>query len=203
MRVIAAAVSVFALMLGLAGLASYLNLFAYPRATGIGIGVLTLIASFAALALFNKRQNLVGHVSPDQHLRELESQGLLVSEEYVATRAFEVEEFEDEGMHFFVELKDGRVLFLSGQYLYDYEPIEDRKAARPRRFPCSEFTIRRHRNEKYVADLVCKGPAIEPEVVAPPFAQKDWRAEKVPSDGEIISDTPYEELKRQRLAAAG
>jgi len=198
MRVIAAAIFVFALMLGLAGLASYLNLFAY-RITGLAIGVLTVLGCVGALALFQKRgRDLLGNVSPEQHLRDLESQGLLLSEDHVATRAFEVEEIEDEGMHFFVELLDGRVLFLTGQYLYDYEP--DPKGKRPRRFPCSEFTVRRHRDEKYVADLICRGTVIEPELRAPPFKERDWLNDKIPSNGEIIAMS-YDEIKRQRLTA--
>ena len=48
-----------------------------------------------------------------------------MSERFTASRAFAVEEFEDEGSHYFVDLTDNRVLFLSGQYLYDYEPLED------------------------------------------------------------------------------
>ena len=36
--------------------------------------------------------------------------------------------------------------FLSGQYLYDYEPIsDDPDANEARSFPCTEFTVRRHR----------------------------------------------------------
>ena len=61
-------------------------------------------------------------------------------------RAFGVKEFEDEGLHYFLELTDGRVLVLSGQYLYDYEAIsDDSETNRPRAFPCSEFTLRRHK----------------------------------------------------------
>jgi hypothetical protein len=201
MRVVAAAVSIFALMLGLAGAASYLNLFRYPVVAGIGIAVLTILGCIAALALFNKKA-LQG-VPFEEQIRALESQGLLTSEDFVALRAFEVEEMEDEGMHFYVELQDKRVLFLSGQYLYDYEPTADSGTGRARRFPCSEFILRRHRVENYVADLVCKGKAFDPEFVAPPFSEKELYAGQVPSNGDIIADITYDELKRQRRGAAG
>jgi hypothetical protein len=52
-----------------------------------------------------------------------------------AAAALEIEEFEDEGMTFYVALADGRVLLLSGQYLY---PLVD-----ARTFPSSEFEIAR------------------------------------------------------------
>jgi hypothetical protein len=198
-RVIGAAIFAFALMLGLAGLASYLGLFAYPAITGIAIGVLMVLGIIGALALFNIRGKSATGPSDEEQIRALEANGLLADEDYAATRAFEVEEFEDEGMHFFVELEDGRVLFLSGQYLYDYEP--DARAGKPRRFPCSAFTVRRHKVERYAVDLICNGKIIEPEVLAPAFGEEVWTDGAVPGDGEIISGT-YEEIKRARLAAA-
>lgn len=97
-------------------------------------------------------------------------------------------EFEDEGLHYFLELADGRVLFMSGQYLYDFEPIsDDPEMNQPRSFPCSEFTVRRHTKEGYVVDMVCGGTVLEPEVSAPPFEKSDWRGNRVPEDGQVIS----------------
>ena len=54
-------------------------------------------------------------------------------------------------------------------YLYDYEAIsDDSETNRPRAFPCSEFTLRRHKTESYVAEIRCRGSVLEPEVMAPP-----------------------------------
>ena len=47
-------------------------------------------------------------------IEESEGQGLLLTEEYQATRAFQLDEWEDEGSHYFVELRDGSVLYLNG-----------------------------------------------------------------------------------------
>ena len=44
-----------------------------------------------------------------------------------------MEELEDEGVSYFLELDDGAVLFLSGQYLDEDESP----------FPCTEFIVRR------------------------------------------------------------
>jgi hypothetical protein len=136
-------------------------------------------------------------------LREWEEQGLLESTEYKATRAFQLEEWEDEGLHFFLELEDGSVLYLNGQYLYEYEEIvDDVEVPIPRRFPCTDFTVKRHRRSGDLADLICRGDAFEPETVAPPFDDAEYRRGAVPEDGQVIRDRSYDEIKRERLARA-
>ena len=74
---------------------------------------------------------------------------LIVDTPFQATRAFGVEDYGDEGSHYFLELADGSgILALCGQYLYAYEPItDDPELNQPRRFPCTSFTVRRHRTE--------------------------------------------------------
>ena len=81
-----------------------------------------------------------------------------------------------------------QVLFLSGQYLYDSEAIsDDSETNRPRAFPCSEFTLRRHKTESYVAEIRCRGSVLEPEVMAPAFKMKnDWREVGIPEDGDVF-----------------
>ena len=119
-----------------------------------------------------------GRKSHEEHIRELEGLGLVESSAFHATRAFAVGEYEDEGLHYFIELADGAVLFLSGQYLYDFAPItDDAELNQARSFPCSEFTVRRHRKEGYVVDIICGGTVLEPEVEAPPFGKKVWKRE--------------------------
>ncbi|MDX9973992.1 MAG: hypothetical protein RBU21_13490 [FCB group bacterium] len=151
----------------------------------------------AAYLFFNRGRS---YRSPEEHERYLEENGLLVEERYEATRAFNVEEFEDEGSIYFVELKDGRVLFLMGQYLYEYEPIDDGPDnSQPRTFPCTEFTLRRHRDEGYVYDIKCAGEVFEPEVTAPWLGEEVWQEGALPDDGEIISDRSYEDIKREHM----
>jgi len=109
-----------------------------------------------------------------------------------ATRAFGVEEFEDEGLHFYIELEEGGVLFLSGQYLYDFEPVDDKSA---RIFPCSNFSVHRHRNNGYVIDITCGGYILEPEIMVPHFTIKELENDNVPYDGETIRNITYDSLK--------
>jgi hypothetical protein len=118
------------------------------------VGLIILVfclAIFASLILFNLS------VRPGREssltTQALENQGLVTAEEFKVRRALQVEEFEDEGSHFFLELNDGNVLFLSGQYLYDYAPVDDIDPEQGRLFPCSEFTVKRHKDKGYVIEI--------------------------------------------------
>ena len=80
-----------------------------------------------------------------------------------------LEEFEDEGSGYFLDVGDSRILFLQGQYLYD---LEEEK-----RFPNRKFDLRRAPNSKLVFDLKCRGEPLFPlrtldpekvEVAVPP-----------------------------------
>jgi hypothetical protein len=150
--------------------------------------------------LFNPRgTSFLPGTTLEQQIVSLERAGLLQCQSFEATRAFRVEEFEDEGSSYFVELRDGSVLFLSGQYLYDYEPTEEgADESQPRRFPNTRFTVQRHAKAGYVVDLLCLGDVLEPELTAAPFSPAELRRGRVPSDGEIIRDRSYEEIKAER-----
>ena len=157
----------------------------------------------SALWLFNAKGSDPFHrLTAEQHIQELLRLGLLESTTFRATRAFGVEEYEDEGLHYFIELVDRRVLFLSGQYLYAFEPMTDEGQNIRRSFPCSEFTVRRHLKERFVVDIECGGDVLEPDVMLPPFTNEDWRGHRVPEDGHVIVDTTYDALKEDRLRRA-
>jgi hypothetical protein len=197
MRLIGAGLFVFAgLLASVAGIGA-LDIF--DRAPPWVGGTLTLTALvvfvIAAAWLFNMKSS---YQSLDQQLEELEDRGLLTSTEYHATRAFGVDEFEDEGLSYFLELTDGRVLFLSGQYLYECEPDAEEKRART--FPCSDFSIRRHKSENYVVDVECRGRILEPEAIAKPFIDTDWKNGRVPEDGDVISTRTYDAIKTEQLS---
>jgi hypothetical protein len=128
-------------------------------------------------------------------LEEMGKLGLLAHEEYRATRAFQMEEVEDEGAQYFIELKNGSVLFLCGQYLYDYEPATGRgRTQQPRQFPCTEFSILRHKQHGWIVDVECGGTVLEPECEAPPFGD-----EEPPADGDIITNRSYDDIKREMM----
>jgi hypothetical protein len=106
--------------------------------------------------------------------------------------AIEVEEFEDEGRQCYLELEDGRVLFLSGQYLYDDEDDdegerEDEGAKhKTPRFPNRELLITRLPHAGDVFDLQLLGDHFPPSVTLPPFTRDDHEQDRVPEDGQIL-----------------
>jgi hypothetical protein len=156
---------------------------------------------FFAMVLFHgKGLRRISAEKRAARVRKLEEDGLLALQTFRARRAFQVDEFEDEGSHYFIELADGAVLFLTGQYLYDYEPLRNRTStSRLRSFPSTEFTIRRHKENGYVVDVQCHGEVIEPEVLAPWFDEEDFRKQLMPEDGAIFRDKTYDVIKRERL----
>lgn len=201
MRVVLAGLFVVMGMLAVVGALGALGVLdsSYGWAANIGILPLVFLLTAFAVWLFSPRHAGSGKTH-EEYIRELEEQGLILDEHYRATRAFAVEEFEDEGSTYYVELADGRVLFLQGQYLYDYEPIEDDpEYNQPRTFPCTEFTLRRHREKGHIVDLLCAGRVFEPEITAPHFGEEIYSPD-FPQDGDIIAGQTYDELKADRLA---
>jgi hypothetical protein len=72
-----------------------------------------------------------------------------------------------------------------------------------RSFPCTEFTIRRHKKDRYVLDMLRGGAVLEPEIMAPPFGKKAWQENRIPEDGQVIAGASYDELKREHASPAG
>jgi hypothetical protein len=92
--------------------------------------------------------------------------------------AIQVPETEDEGLHFFLRLVDGRVLFLSGQYLY--EAVEEG------RFPSSRVTVVRAPSSEIVLDFTPTGDYLAPTTVRAPFSDDELARDRVPGDGAIL-----------------
>ena len=173
--------------------------------TGMIMSLLMLVLIALAFALFNTQGSRGLIAKPGCNIVEkLEKSGLLVTDVFQAKRAFQLEEFEDEGSHYFVELEDGAVLYLNGQYLYDYEPIDDdAQNNQSRKFPCTDFSVRKHKSEGYVVDIVCRGSVIEPDGHAPSFAKSDFKKGNIPEDGEVIKGKTYEQIRTERMKDRG
>ena len=152
-------------------------------------GALTSFVSGLRMAQHSFRH---GDSSPVS-IEELEQQGLLEVKEFAAVRAFQVEEYEDEGLHYFLKLTDARVLYLQGQYLDEYEP----ELSQRRRFPCTEFSIVRDSRSGEIADLRCRGVPIEPEAVLPPFPAQFFLTDEPYAADQLIADRSYEEIKAE------
>ena len=207
MRVLLAGVFVFTVTLGLVGVIGW----QYPDNNWPWWAIPSIVAAMlgsmiASLILFNMpgyHPSMPGKTI-EEYVAELQEKDMLISEPFTAKRAFQVEEFEDEGSHYYIELADGAVLYLNGQYLYDYEEItDDPEYNQPRRFPCTQFTIRRHKTEGYVVDIICGGDVLHPEIVALSFEESDMKRGLIPEDGQIFRDRSYEQLKHERVKGEG
>jgi len=188
------------------GLSIFLISRFFPDALPAWIVVPLLVVGFfvfifLAMALFHgKGPRRISAEKWTARIRELEEDGLLIHQASWARRAFQVDEFEEEGSHYFIELANGDVLFLTGQYLYDYEPLKGRTSTtRLRFFPSTEFTIRRHKEKGFAVDISCQGEVIEPEVLAPWFDEEDFRKNLIPEDGAILREKTYDQIKNERL----
>jgi hypothetical protein len=176
-------------------------LFLTFRHASIGVLSMVILAYLSVLilvmAVLLNYPRLPRQALVNDFVDELEARNLLVSTSFRADRAFRVGEFGEAGPHYFLELEDGSILHLSGNYLYDYEPID----GAPRHFPCTEFTVRRHTELGYVVDLICGGLVIEPEVEAPPYTARDVAENGVPADGEILHGISFNQLRDERAGS--
>lgn len=131
----------------------------------------------------------------EERIKKLHDEGMVIGTDYNALRSFEIFESGDEGPHYFIELEDKTILYLNGQYLDDYQPdFELPVEEQSRIFPCTQFTIYKHKTEGWVTDIDCKGNAIsldgeydfeEFDIDPPEF---DW------DDGNLIRNCTYDEL---------
>lgn len=190
-------------------LAAALFAFGGMAALAMLFGALDLLEgpSFAPILLFVVLQGLIVALAyflfnPGfPSIEELESRGLVEETHYRAKRAFGIEDYNDEGPHYVVELEDGRVLYLVGQYLYEYEPITDDSEPdlnEPRKFPCTEFVLFRHKQKGHVLDLKCGGQVLELETifsVKKPFAVLEQLLGHFPKDGETIDFLSHSTLR--------
>lgn len=202
MRVLFAAIFVFSSGLGVVSiLESYFGCNS-PWWSRLLPAASMLLAVALSLFVFNRSDDRprLRHQSLDKYLAELEAKGNLLSQQYQAIRSFAVEELEDEGSHYYLELADGRVLYLSGQYLYDYKQTsDDSEINQNQPFPCTEFEILRHRDTGDVIHIRCAGSILKPEIVVSPFTHEDFKR-GIPEDGEIIESKSYEQLKGELTA---
>jgi hypothetical protein len=130
---------------------------------------------------------------------ELESQGLVSSTNYQALRAFMIPPWEDEDAYYFLELNDGSVIHLTGDPVYEDDDSceelfikkEDRE---PRLFPCTEFTVKRHRERGEVLQVVHGGQLLKLDEVGEYDinTQAHW---PFPRPGDIILNPTFDEMK--------
>lgn len=203
MRIVLAA---FCFLIGLYAITSAITALLPAASPEWLTGVVILVSAGLSLFLTNRLVNVRGtkfwSISRFAFTKEqLDREGLLVTKDLRARRAFQIAERAEEGPHYFIELLDGSVLYMSGSYLHDYEPVFFKgKVEQPREFPCTEFTVRRRGDDNSVVDIECRGSALEPEAVAPPFGEDEAQKGALPKDGDLITSSTYDEIKSARTA---
>src|SRR5258706_15511593 len=155
---------------------------------------------FLGMALFHgKGPRRISAEKWTARIRELEEDGLLIHQAFWARRALQVDEFEDEGSHYFIELANGDVLFLTGQYLYDYVPqgsyVDDPAAV----LPIYRIYDSAPQRKGFAVDVSRQGEVIEPEVLAPWFDEEDFKKSLIREDGAILREKSYDQIKNERL----
>jgi hypothetical protein len=174
----------------------------FGRATGVVSAVLTFVLAFLVASLLAIRLSfdvvirvalVVGaaasvavyvriQITARRELRDRAAVVARAATDYVRSTiytirdAVAVEEQEDEGLHYYLLLDDGRTLFLSGQYLY--EPAEDG-------FPWESFEIVRPASEDWVLRVVPLGPSVAVSATRAPFSEAEHESDAVPADGTI------------------
>jgi hypothetical protein len=115
------------------------------------------------------------------------AEGLAQVTRFHVRDAIAIEEAEDEGLGYYLQLTNGRVLYLGGQYLYDL--------AEERRFPATDFEIAVAAGRDSLLSLTPTGVYLAPSSTRPPFTAHEWDAGLVPEDRAFVA-RPFEELRR-------
>lgn len=130
---------------------------------------------------------------PSTSMDDQKLDGARLTIECEGRRAFGLRSLEREGPHYFVELADGRVLYVRGQFLCAYEPeVEGAQTVRARTFPNTDFVLVLDASRGEARDVICRGAAFEPEHMFPPSRELAWGHPWL--SGEIIKGLDYEGL---------
>ena len=174
----------------LAGVA-VVALFDLDRLWGRSLAVVAA-AYFGLRVYFRMRRSLSG--SPFAALlREDHVAGVAYESSFDVVDAIQRAGLEDEGAHFYLKLADGRVVFLSGQYLE--EPAAER------RFPSSRVVIVHAARSGILLRLECLGAYVPPSATLPAFTPEQLDRDETPQNGDVV-DVDFDELRRGARAHA-
>ncbi len=191
------------------------TLFAFVITFAIGVGIEralgiyctwgttwpTIIGAIAGVSFAYYLHNATKSFRDKQreaHAKDLAA-GTAVCTTFDVVDALRVEEFEDEGSTYYLKLADGRVLFMQGQYLYEYEEgIDEDDGGKPvpAKFPAERFTVERTAASGTILDVTGFGRAIPVSGALPAFTQDQFRNGDVPQDGDILT-IDFETLRRR------
>jgi hypothetical protein len=155
------------------------------------------LAVFLAFVLFDRGFLRRLLISDEKYIEKQLEKGRAARETHNVTRALSFEDLRTGRMVHFLELGDGSVMVLYGQYLYEYEPIDDDpEVNQPRLFPTSEFTVVRPRNGDELLDLKVGSNVIGTRLIREPddyqaIADLGFKLK----DGEIVGDVTFDQVE--------
>lgn len=107
--------------------------------------------------------------------------GELLTTEYESCAVAQIEETEDEGLHFLVTTQTGETIFLSGQYLYE---LVERNM-----FPSERFRIFKNKTTGESYGIEPAGTRLASWSTFGPFAPENSSANFFPEDGVLYPET--------------
>lgn len=105
--------------------------------------------------------------------------GELLTVEYEARTVAQIEELEDEGLHFLVTIDGGQTLCLSGQYLYG--PVERNV------FPSERIRVFKNRVTGLFYGIEPLGKALDTWTIYDPFTVERAKSDFMVQDGELYA----------------
>jgi len=163
---------------------------------------LSMFFTGCAVALCINHFKKIGWITRESGRDIMIRRGDIVPSHFTVVRSMQ---FHAEGVnlgpHFFMELTDGRTLFLEGNYLL-WEPRSrwitlphPDPANLPREFPCSEFTLFRDKCAFNNAEIECSGEVLAVDVVPLPVSVEEWN--RWLPEREAILDKPFDRIKSE------
>lgn len=104
--------------------------------------------------------------------------GLIKTIEYSVDKVVEIEESEDEGLHYLMSISPDKTLSLFGQYLYPYGELD--------KFPSTKIRLFIHMGNNLCYGIECAGDKINEVDQLDPPTPEAWAAGVVPYDLDII-----------------
>lgn len=166
-------------------------LFDLPKVAGRSAA--GLVAGLAAARMYARMRKSLSR-SPYADLVRADLEGGMVKEwAFDVVDAIRRDELEDEGSHFYLKLANGRILYLSGQYLDD--EVESR------RFPSARVVIVRAARSGTLLRFDCTGAYVAPSATLPAFTLDELDRDETPEDGDVLA-LDFEKLRAEAKTKA-
>ena len=151
---------------------------------GAGIAAVAMYIAFPIVAL----KAWPTKESPGSHSMEgALTDGTLESADFEVNEVVQIQEYEDAGLHFLLDIGSGKTLFLSGQYLYS--------AVDAGRFPSNRIRVYWNAAHGITYGVQSLGDRILPSQMVPPPAQEVVDDGVLPSDRDVIGQSIQDVLQ--------